>query len=129
MSERPEFKNGFWQAKRTNSPADFHLLLAQTAQKLGVGTEVEAARVCHLARQELQELLPDFAHLAKVKSFQKGILTIVAITPAVLTRINSKKHLLLERINQKKLPTPIKKILLKSHQPEETLDYLDNNAS
>jgi hypothetical protein len=142
MDKFSEFKNSFGKSKphqafrdfprksaKGSSAVNFTELLAKTALKLGVGTEVEAARLCFLARQELEIHLPAFAHLAKVKSFKKGVLSITAATPATLARVNAKKHLIQISINQKSGLSQVKKILLKPDQSEQILDYLDNTPS
>ncbi len=115
--------NDFYQEKFLPTPrsarsaageSDFQSLFELAANKLGVGTEMTAIRICHQAGQVLSKLFPDQSNNFKVISYKTGVLIISASSAPARQRLFTKQHLLQKELNQALKTPKIQKIIIRT---------------
>jgi hypothetical protein len=103
------------QQEANNKNRDFQSLFEIAANRMGIGTEFHAIKICHDARKYLDKCFPDYQQEYRVASFKTGCLTITTKNPAVSQQIQIKSHMLQQELNQTLGENTITKVRVKAN--------------
>lgn len=98
---------------QTHNSDNFQSLFEFTANKLGVGTEIHAIRVCHQATKIIQDLFKERNKHFRVQSYKNNILTVLTNSSASSQQFLTKSHLLQTELQKIFGEKSIQKIAIK----------------
>lgn len=107
--------NYTWMPQETNNKkGNFQSLFEIAANRMGIGTEFHAIKVCHDATKILNNWLPEFTQDYRVASLRKGCLTIKTQSSVISQQLQIKAHLLQEELNKKNGQKTVTKVRIKT---------------
>ena len=114
----PEFRQ-----TRPIQDSDFQSLINVAANKFGLGQTLKAVQICQAARHLFSEFLPELHQSFQPQSYKNKILYVLSKSPSHSLLLVSKKHLILEKLNEQFGPQTCTEIKIRLQPSSAQSDF------